>query len=685
MRANKTQSVFLLIVLLVSIVPTGIVDAVTVKAPPADFFQLPWEQGVAWVAIDGLDNGTKRPLSSSHHYTVGGAIDFAPHPRMVKGEDTSNAWVAAAGGGTVISVSKCHVIIDHHNGWITQYQFLGNVQVNLGDDVERNQRLGIIADGYRYKFCLGSVDPDVPHLHFMLRPTMVDATFAGWHVNYDPYFSSTTFTKNGKTVGLNTPLLNTFDDIFTPTPPPTEITPTPIGAYTSTTSDKTTIDIGEKALITVRLNNVPAEGYTSAEVTCTYPSDIILAGNIVVGSLFGEDPAIAINDPQNGAFIVAIAGSHGNKATTSGILFTFNVTGLQAGQASIVCKTRVSSGNNILVELPSVGTTLSVLGSDSTPTNTPPMPSTTPTATPTVPNDDWFTYRNLHYGFLFRYPPQGQFVDGATNNYARLNLPFTSGTNLSEKYLEMMVVETTDICQSPLSSSSILTSSETIVINGLTFLKQTGGDGAAGSLYQWEAYSVSKNGICVSLDFILHSLNPGNFENPPPVFDYNVESAVFLQVAETFTWLDISPTETLVPNEATLFGKVVTNKTYLVGLYDASQNQVAANSYEAGDSFTFVLPPGSYTIVVQAEGYLEALGSFTLNPGATLTLPDLILPAGDIDANHVIDQFDAITIGMNYNLAAPPAADLNNDGTINVLDLELLAGNYRKTGPVSWE
>jgi hypothetical protein len=61
------------------------------------------------------------------------------------------------------------------------------------------------------------------------------------------------------------------------------------------------------------------------------------------------------------------------------------------------------------------------------------------------------------------------------------------------------------------------------------------------------------------------------------------------------------------------------------------------------------------------------------------------LLAGDIDNNNVIDQFDAMTIGMSYNTNTPPAADLNNDGTINVLDLELLARNYRNTGPVVWQ
>jgi hypothetical protein len=68
-----------------------------------------------------------------------------------------------------------------------------------------------------------------------------------------------------------------------------------------------------------------------------------------------------------------------------------------------------------------------------------------------------------------------------------------------------------------------------------------------------------------------------------------------------------------------------------------------------------------------------------------MTLPVIELLAGDIDGNNVIDQFDALTIGMSYNMTTLSAADLNNDGVINVLDLELLAKNYRKTGPVDWQ
>src|SRR6266498_3698321 len=129
----KTRRLFLLraislLALLIAFVPVKSAGALpqAVTLPPADLFQLPWDQGLAWVAIDGLDNGLKRPLSSSHNYTVGGAIDFAPHNNMRKGENTANFWVTAAAAGTVTAKSFCHLKIDHGNGWTSEYQFLAN-------------------------------------------------------------------------------------------------------------------------------------------------------------------------------------------------------------------------------------------------------------------------------------------------------------------------------------------------------------------------------------------------------------------------------------------------------------------------------------------------------------------------------------------------------------------------------
>ena len=94
---------------------------------------------------------------------------------------------------------------------------------------------------------------------------------------------------------------------------------------------------------------------------------------------------------------------------------------------------------------------------------------------------------------------------------------------------------------------------------------------------------------------------------------------------------------------------------------------------------------GTNSVIASASGFLSAQRSVTITDGSTTTLPTITLIAGDIDGNNVIDQFDAITIGINYNMTVPASADLNNDGIINVLDLERLAQNYRKTGPVIWE
>jgi hypothetical protein len=94
---------------------------------------------------------------------------------------------------------------------------------------------------------------------------------------------------------------------------------------------------------------------------------------------------------------------------------------------------------------------------------------------------------------------------------------------------------------------------------------------------------------------------------------------------------------------------------------------------------------GTYTIIASAQGYLNAQGFINLTNGRVTTMQTVTLPAGDIDGNSVIDQFDALTIGMNYNASIPAAADLNNDGVVNVLDLELLAANYRKSGALAWQ
>src|SRR5688572_2245113 len=111
---------------------------------------------------------------------------------------------------------------------------------------------------------------------------------------------------------------------------------------------------------TLMLNNVPASGYASAEFTCTYDPNLISISNITQSGLFGTDPVVILNGPANGSFIFAIAGSNGQKATTSGTVFTFTATGLLVGEAEVDCVVRVSTGG-ALQTIASTPTTLTIL------------------------------------------------------------------------------------------------------------------------------------------------------------------------------------------------------------------------------------------------------------------------------------------------------------------------------------
>ena len=271
----------------------------------------------------------------------------------------------------------------------------------------------------------------------------------------------------------------------------------------TTSAEPASLKVGESAVVSVSLDNVPAEGYTSAEFACTYDPAMVEVSNIVVTDLFGADSATAINGPANGSFIVAVAGSNGNKATADGTAFTFSAMGLQVGQTTVTCVARVSQGDNVLTELPSTAANLTI-------------------------------------------------------------------------------------------------------------------------------------------------------------------------------------TDEVVVTDGTFAGQVLAGKTVTVSLYDDADALVASTPANEDGTFSVMAPAGTYKVVATASGFLSAEGTATLVAEATTTQSTVTLLAGDIDGNAVIDQFDAMTIGMSYNGTDPAAADLNNDGVINVLDLELVAANYRLTGPIDW-
>jgi len=275
-----------------------------------------------------------------------------------------------------------------------------------------------------------------------------------------------------------------------------------------TSAIPSSIKEGDTSQVTVSLNDIPAQGYASTEFTCTYNPNLVEAGNVSVGDLFGTDAVLGMSEPQNGSFILAIAGSNGQRALNGGVAFTFQARGLQAGETSIECKARVSEGLNVLQSIQSLPSNITIAG--------------------------------------------------------------------------------------------------------------------------------------------------------------------------------IIPTSTTEPTLASITGQVLASKPVTIQLYSADNSIAATTTANPDGTFNITAPEGTYTIVALAEGFLSAQGSVTITNGNITSKSTISLIAGDIDNNGFVDQIDALTIRMNYNSATPTAADLNDDGVINVLDLGLFAENYGQSGPLLW-
>jgi hypothetical protein len=76
--------------------------------------------------------------------------------------------------------------------------------------------------------------------------------------------------------------------------------------------------------------------------------------------------------------------------------------------------------------------------------------------------------------------------------------------------------------------------SQNVTINNIQFLKQTGQGALVSNRYDWTAYSTISNNACISLAFILHSVIPGVYSPPPPVFNKAAESAVIDTTMSTY-------------------------------------------------------------------------------------------------------------------------------------------------------
>lgn len=96
-------------------------------------------------------------------------------------------------------------------------------------------------------------------------------------------------------------------------------------------------------------------------------------------------------------------------------------------------------------------------------------------------------------------------------------------------------------------------------------------------------------------------------------------------------------------------------------------------------TFAFMqLPPGTYTLRVDHAGYLSFDSMISIGGDRNPVYVEIRLAAGDVNGDSLIDARDLAVIEQFYRLdatQAPPGADMDGDGVIGLVDLNLLAQN----------
>ena len=780
---NKYFQIIALLVLITSLLPAN--AGALVAPPPVDMFQLPWEQGLAWVSFDGLDNGSKRSSTSPHNYKMGGAVDFAPQVNMQVGMDTSNFWVTAAAAGTVYEISSCHIKINHSNGWTTEYWHLGNIQVSLGSNVSRNQRLGIIDNNANGQVCAGNEFAG-PHLHFVMRPSVRETIFAGWNVNFNILTNKTTFTKNGLTVQRLEPILNIPGlQIANRGPLGWNILST--GTIDPYRHERWSLVLTEQTDFHVTVNTISPSLAAAIVLLDSNGNEITRANGVLNSTQAPGTYYVQIQSDSGTGFYNIIAtkdGTSGSTPTPTVTVFptvsetpgtpvnsptpTITETTQPTTSTPIVTATNTPvfvtppsiTDTPVFTETPSPTTTSIVtdtLTSTSTPifgdtptltgtpifTETPTVPSTfTPTATLLVSETPYFTETPLP---TFTPTVTGTLISTETpvvTNTPVTNTPTATGTLVTT---EIPPVTFTPVVTGTAVSTNTPTPTNTALPTGPYVLT----DANPQSMIVGETglVSVSLNNVPVagysSTEFTctydqslievsnitvagLFGPNPVSALNGPQngsfilaVAGTNGNKATTSGTAFTFNARGLLSGQTniecrarvskgdgtlenilYIPDTLIIFGnaltatpaaapvisgQVIAGKLVTIRLFNPDTTLAVTTTANANGTFSLTAPAGLYTVVASAPGYLNAQGSATLIGGVNTIMPLVSLPAGDIDGNGVIDQFDALTLGMNYNASSPAVADLNNDGIINVLDMELLAANYHKSGALAWQ
>jgi hypothetical protein len=144
-----------------------------------------------------------------------------------------------------------------------------------------------------------------------------------------------------------------------------------------------------------------------------------------------------------------------------------------------------------------------------------------------------------------------------------------------------------------------------------------------------------------------------------------------------------TPTQTVtatpvMPVPGSIVGRVTLQGRTLYGGVTVSVDGTSSTTTAADGSYWLAdIPPATYTVTLNMPGYLRHSLQVTVIAGASTTLPDLALRAGDVNGDCTVGLMDLVLIAINYRRSPPPTAnlDINSDGIVDLLDLILVSLN----------
>ena len=153
----------------------------------------------------------------------------------------------------------------------------------------------------------------------------------------------------------------------------------------------------------------------------------------------------------------------------------------------------------------------------------------------------------------------------------------------------------------------------------------------------------------------------------------------------TPAWATSTPTASATPQIGLNTGSVVGR----VMLQGRSNHQGATISVSgrsaitsADGSFTIEsVPAGTRELCAQMAGYLPySLSGLIVYAGRVVVLSDIVLYAGDINGDGLVNLFDLVAVSIRYGTQASSSTpeDVNGDGNVNLFDLVLVSTNYGK-------